>query len=86
MLSCYLTQVFLPLWRVAANIVNKQWRTADKRWRSSLGGGRGVTTPQRKRYHITNHSQRSQTRTGYDLNNGKGTSVSVHGMSEACIG
>ena len=82
MLSCYLTQVSLPLWRVAANIVNKQWRTSDKGWRSSLGGGRGVTTPQRKKYHITNHSQRPRIRSDlwYDLNNGKGTSVSLHGM------
>jgi len=43
--------------------VNKQWRTTDKGWRSSLGVGRGVTTPQRKKYHITNHSQRPRTRT-----------------------
>jgi hypothetical protein len=31
----------LQIWRVAANIVNKQSRTADKGWPSSLGGGRG---------------------------------------------
>jgi hypothetical protein len=30
----------LPIWRVAANILNKQSRTADKRWPSSLGVGR----------------------------------------------
>jgi len=28
-----------PIWRVAANILNKQSRTADKGWSSSLGGG-----------------------------------------------
>jgi hypothetical protein len=27
----------LQLWRVASNILNKQSRTADKRWPSSLG-------------------------------------------------
>ena len=29
-----------PIWRVAANILNKQSRTEDKRWYSSLGFGR----------------------------------------------
>jgi thiamine biosynthesis protein ThiC len=28
----------LCIWRVAANIVNKQSRTADKGWSSGLGG------------------------------------------------
>ena len=31
-----------PIWRVAANILNKQSRTADKGWSSSLGVGRGA--------------------------------------------
>jgi hypothetical protein len=31
----------LQVWRVAANILNKQSRTADKEWSSSLGVGRG---------------------------------------------
>jgi len=30
------------VWRVAANILNKQSRTADRGWSSSLGFGRGV--------------------------------------------
>ena len=30
-----------PIWRVAANILNKQSRTAEKGWSSSLGVGRG---------------------------------------------
>jgi hypothetical protein len=30
------------IWRVAANILNKQSRTADKGWSSSLGIGRGA--------------------------------------------
>jgi hypothetical protein len=32
----------LQVWRVAANILNKQSRTADKRWSSILGVGRGA--------------------------------------------
>ena len=31
-----------PIWRVAANILNKQLRTADKGWSSTLGVGRGA--------------------------------------------
>jgi hypothetical protein len=39
-------------WRVAANILNKQSRRADKGWSSSLGGGglgEGLTSPHLKR-------------------------------------
>jgi hypothetical protein len=32
----------LQIWRVAANILNKQSRAADKGWSSSLEVGRGV--------------------------------------------
>jgi hypothetical protein len=32
----------LQLWRVAVNILNKQSRTTDKGWSSSLGFGRGA--------------------------------------------
>ena len=31
-----------PIWKVTANILNKQSRTADKVWPSSLGVGRGA--------------------------------------------
>ena len=31
----------VPIWRVAANKLNKQLRTADEGWSSSLGVGRG---------------------------------------------
>jgi hypothetical protein len=31
--------VGLQIWMVAANILNKQSRTADRGWPSSLGGG-----------------------------------------------
>ena len=38
-----------PLWRVAANMLNKESRTADKGWSSSLRGlGEVLTTPHRK--------------------------------------
>jgi len=36
------TEERLPIWRVAANILNKQSRAADKLWSPSLGIGRGA--------------------------------------------
>jgi hypothetical protein len=39
----------LPLWRVPANILNKQSKTADKEWSSSLGLGEVPTTPHSKK-------------------------------------
>jgi hypothetical protein len=35
----------LQIWRVAANILDKQSRTADRGWPSSLGVGRGANNP-----------------------------------------
>jgi nitrous oxidase accessory protein NosD len=35
----------LQIWRVAANILNKQSRTADSGWSSSPGGGRWANNP-----------------------------------------
>jgi hypothetical protein len=37
--------------RVAANRLNKQPRTTNKGWSSSLGVGMGITTPHRKENH-----------------------------------
>jgi hypothetical protein len=34
----------LRMWRVAANILNKRSRTADRGWSSSLGAGRRLKT------------------------------------------
>jgi hypothetical protein len=34
-----------PIWRVAVNKLNKQPRTADEGWFSSLGFGRGANNP-----------------------------------------
>jgi hypothetical protein len=42
----------LQMWRVAANILNKQSRTADMAWSSSLGVGRGLTTPTVKPFNL----------------------------------
>jgi hypothetical protein len=39
------TEDGLQIWRVAANILNKQSRTADSGWSSSLGVGRGANNP-----------------------------------------
>jgi hypothetical protein len=39
----------LQVWRVPANIMNKQSRTADKKWSSCLEVRCGVTTPRRKK-------------------------------------
>jgi hypothetical protein len=36
------------IWRVAANKLNKQSRTADERWSSSFGVGRGAKNPPRE--------------------------------------
>jgi hypothetical protein len=49
----------LQIWKVAANILNKQSRTADSGWSSSLGLGGGLTTLPRKTQYllrITTHS------------------------------
>jgi hypothetical protein len=35
----------LQIWREAAKLLNKQLRTADRGWFSTLGIGLGVTTP-----------------------------------------
>jgi hypothetical protein len=39
----------LHICRVAVNILNKQSQTADKGWSSSLGLGKGLTTPHCKK-------------------------------------
>jgi hypothetical protein len=39
----------MEIWRVAANILNKQSRKADKGWSSSLGLAVVLTTPHRKK-------------------------------------
>jgi hypothetical protein len=39
----------LQIWRLAANILNKQSRTADKGNALAWGSGEGLTTPHRKK-------------------------------------
>jgi hypothetical protein len=39
----------LQIWMVAANILHKQSRIADREWFFSLGVGRGLTTPPHKK-------------------------------------
>jgi len=39
----------LRIWRLAADVFNKQSRTADKWWSSSLVVGCGLTTPRCKK-------------------------------------
>ena len=46
-----------PIWRVAANKLNKQSRTADKGWSSSLGVGRGANNASPWKPHVKKYSQ-----------------------------
>jgi hypothetical protein len=54
------------VWKAVANILNKQWPTADKGWSSNWGGGglgEVLTTPRRKKkYLVTKCSQRDRDR------------------------
>jgi hypothetical protein len=52
----------LQLRRVAANILNKQSRTAEKGWSSSLGVGHGANnSSQEKNKLVTNIQKRPRT-------------------------
>ena len=47
-----------PIWRIAANILNNQSRTADKGWSYSLGIGRNANNSSLfKMYFVTKYSQ-----------------------------
>lgn len=57
----------LHIWRVAANILNKQSRTADNGWPSSWGLGEGLITHHRKEKaasYETSHTARLLIYTG----------------------
>jgi len=43
-----------PIWRVAANILSKQSRTADEGWSSSLGVGRGANNASPRTHLLRN--------------------------------
>jgi hypothetical protein len=49
----------LQVWRVAANILNNQSRTADKRWSSSFGVGREANNSHRKKISLLRKYTRS---------------------------
>jgi hypothetical protein len=53
----------LQIWRVAANILNKQLRTADKGWLGGWAGG--LTTPHRKKETRYEMLQRASELDGY---------------------
>ena len=54
----------LQIWRVAANILNKQSRTADKGWYSSLGVGRSANNCSLpKSNHVTNCCKKPRNQT-----------------------
>jgi hypothetical protein len=54
----------LQIWRVAANILNKQSRTADSVWPSSLGGWAGglTTLPHKTQYLLRRTTHNLGTR------------------------
>jgi hypothetical protein len=49
------------IWRVATKILKNQSRTTDKGWSSSLGFGRGLTTPNKKNVHVTKCHERTDS-------------------------
>jgi len=67
------------IWRVAVNIMNKQSRTADKGWSSSLGAGQGANfSSLLKRILLRNIYRQSlgpRLIVWYDLSNERGTLV-----------
>jgi len=65
-----------PIWRVAANILNKQSRTDDKKWSSSLGFGRNANNSSPKKLEFLLHRYiflGSGLILWYELSNEKGT-------------
>jgi len=66
-----------PIWRIAANILNKQSRTADKGWSSSLGVGQGANSSSTLKHILLRNIHRQSLGPGltlwYDLSNERGT-------------
>ena len=73
-----------PIWRVAANVLNKQSRTADKRWSSGLGVGWGANNSSLLKRILLWNIHRQSLGPGlilwYDLSNERGTWDLVLGM------
>jgi hypothetical protein len=55
----------LQIWRVAANILNKQSRTADTGWSSSLGVGRWLTTHHHKTPNLLQNKMTASDQDGF---------------------
>jgi hypothetical protein len=66
------------MWRVAANVLNKQSRTADKGWSSSLVLAEGLTTPHREKKTCNQILHRVSELAGY-CEHGNGPSGSLKG-------
>ena len=62
-----------PIWRVAANILNKQFWTADRWWSSYLGAGGGANTSLLSCYGPFTKKASDGLTFWYNLRNGKGT-------------
>jgi hypothetical protein len=56
-----------PIWRVAANILNKQSQTANKEWSSSLRVGRGVNNSSPQKCILLQNIQTESLRPGLIL-------------------
>ena len=61
-----------PIWRVAADVLNKQYRRADEGWSSSLGVRRDARN-RRCSEAVTCTVPRTWNDSLYDLSNEKGT-------------
>ena len=66
-----------PMWRVVANIFNKQSRTADNGWCCSLGVGRGANNSSPQKRILLRNVRIESLGPGllrwYELSNEKGT-------------
>jgi hypothetical protein len=81
----------LQIWREALNVLNKQSRTVDKGWSSSLGLGEVLTNPHRKKVFFFYEMLVTQgLRIGRILWNDVGNRECIwdleHGMLGVCIG
>ena len=63
------------IWRVAVNILNKQLRTSDKWWSSSLRVGRVARTPHHKNISVIQKGLRPGLILWFNPHNGKGHEI-----------
>jgi hypothetical protein len=79
-----------PMWRVTANILNKQSRTVKKRWSSSLGVGQGAKNSFLLKRILLRNIHRQSLGPGlilwYELSKERRTWVLVLGVLGDCIG